>query len=71
MYRDIMKEAESFLSKLLIKNDTIVLAISGGPDSMFLLHLLNYLKDKYHLKLICAHVNHGLRKESNDEAKLV
>ncbi len=66
-----MKEVLSFLDQILIKGQTLVLAISGGPDSMCLLHILNQLKEKYNLKLIVAHVNHNLRGESKEEAKFV
>ena len=38
---------------------------------MCLLHVLNSLKEKYDLKIICAHVNHGLREESKKEAEFV
>ena len=59
------------LRKLIIakdifkKNETIVLALSGGVDSMVLLDILcnNELK----LKLIISHVNHNKREESIDE----
>ncbi len=51
----------------LSKNDKIVVGVSGGPDSMALLDVLNSIKSKYDLVLICAHVNHGKRKESDQE----
>ena len=51
----------------LQKGDVIVIANSGGPDSMCLLNVLLSLRDKYDLKLICAHVNHNVREESKDE----
>ena len=47
--------------------DVIVIANSGGPDSMCLLNVLLSLRDKYDLKLISAHVNHNVRAESKDE----
>ncbi len=47
--------------------DTIVVAVSGGPDSMALLHILSRLKKAIDIEVICAHVNHNLRKESYDE----
>ncbi len=62
-----MKEATNFLNNLLNKNDTIVVGVSGGPDSMCLLSMLLNLKDRYNLKIICAHVNHKLRKKSEKE----
>ena len=58
-----------FLTKelKLKENDTIVLGNSGGPDSMYLLNVLLSLRDKYKLKIICAHVNHNVRQESEAE----
>lgn len=66
-----MKETKFFLEKLFNNNDTIVIACSGGPDSMCLLNLVNSYKEEYNLKIICAHVNHGLRKESEEEKEFV
>lgn len=51
--------------------DTIVLGISGGPDSMVLLHIFNEIKKELDLFLICAHVNHNLRKESAEEKTFI
>ena len=48
--------------------DTIVIGCSTGPDSMALMDMLVKIRDKYQLYLICAHVNHNVRKESYDEA---
>lgn len=53
------------------EGNTIVLGISGGPDSMVLLHIFNDLKDEMNLNLICAHVNHNLRKESDEEKEFI
>ena len=66
-----MKETKYFLNNLIKKDDCIVIGVSGGPDSMCLLHILNSLKKDYNLNIICAHVNHGLRKESEKEAEFV
>ena len=64
-----MKQVLDFLTKelKLTKGDIIVIANSGGPDSMYLLNVLLSLREKYELKLICAHVNHNVRAESKDE----
>jgi tRNA(Ile)-lysidine synthase len=51
-------------NELVKKNETIVLAVSGGPDSLCLLHLFNRLASAYNLKLVVAHLNHGLRPEA-------
>lgn len=48
-------------------NDVIILGNSGGPDSMFLFNVLLNLRDKYNLKIVCAHVNHNVRHESDSE----
>ncbi|MBT2290060.1 tRNA lysidine(34) synthetase TilS [Paenibacillus albidus] len=53
-------------------HDTIVVAVSGGPDSVALLHVLHEISlTRTPLSLICAHVNHGFREESRQEAELV
>ena len=53
--------------KKQINNETVVVATSGGPDSMCLLNLIK----NTNLKIICAHVNHKLREESEEEAIMV
>lgn len=51
---------------------TIVVAVSGGPDSIALLHVLHALSGEYNWTLICAHMNHGFRpEESAEEAEFV
>lgn len=47
--------------RLIEKNDSIIVALSGGPDSIFLLHILNTLKDSYNLKIYAVHLNHQIR----------
>lgn len=43
------------------QGDRIVVAVSGGPDSMALLHMLHALAREQGLTLTVAHVNHGFR----------
>ena len=58
--------------KLFKSGDALLLAVSGGPDSMALLHLFSRLKRKYALKLFVAHLDHGLRgAESRKHGALV
>ena len=52
-------------------NDVIVIGCSTGPDSMALFDMLLKLRDKYNLQLICAHVNHNVRKQSIEEAEFI
>jgi len=57
--------------KLIQKHDTILVAVSGGPDSLALLLQLFNLKAKFDLTLYIAHVDHGLRKDSSSDALFV
>ena len=62
------KVKNNIIENELIKNgDKVVVAVSGGPDSMCLLDTLNKLKDELNFSICVAHVNHGIRKESDDE----
>jgi len=57
---------------LVQRGDRLIVGVSGGADSMVLLHLLNACREAFDLSLIVAHVNHGLRPaESEKEAELV
>ncbi|MDQ0233296.1 tRNA(Ile)-lysidine synthase [Metabacillus malikii] len=51
--------------QLIEEGSTIVVGVSGGPDSLALLHLLNQIKDKLSLKLVVAHVDHMFRGEQS------
>ncbi|MDU7535864.1 MAG: tRNA lysidine(34) synthetase TilS [Peptostreptococcaceae bacterium] len=46
---------------LIESGDKIVIGISGGPDSVCLLHILSRLKDKLDIELYAAHLNHQIR----------
>lgn len=66
-----MNEVKNYLKNKLKNGDALVLAVSGGPDSMCLFHLLLEIKKEKNIKIICAHVNHGIRKESIEEKDFV
>lgn len=51
---------------LIEKGDKILAAVSGGADSVCMLHILDSLKDLLGIELFCAHLNHGLRGETAD-----
>lgn len=58
--------------QLIEKGDKIVVAVSGGPDSVALLHVLNALKTTYDISLVVCHLNHMLRgKDAEDDAVYV
>jgi tRNA(Ile)-lysidine synthase len=48
--------------------DRVVVAVSGGPDSVCLLDILQELKDELGIELVVAHFDHGLRP-GEDEAE--
>jgi len=52
---------------MLQPGDQVVAAVSGGPDSVALLHALVKIAPDFHLGLIVAHLNHGLRGRESDE----
>ena len=52
--------------------DRILVGVSGGPDSVCLLHILNRCRKEMALSLHIVHINHGIRKrESKREEKFV
>lgn len=55
---------------LLFSGDKILIALSGGPDSVFLFHFLNKFKKKYKIELGAVHINHLLRGEDSDRDEL-
>ncbi|MBM7569300.1 tRNA lysidine(34) synthetase TilS [Paenibacillus sacheonensis] len=76
-----MKEVDEWLGELIelareeglwTAGDTVVVAVSGGPDSMALLHLLHRLSGAEQLSLVAAHLDHGFRgEESAREGEIV
>lgn len=60
MIKNIIKQTIK-RENLIDKNDKIIVALSGGPDSVALLHALNSLKDELQIKLYAAHLNHQIR----------
>lgn len=56
---------------LLSTGATIVMAVSGGPDSLCLLHLLRRIAPERRLRLHVAHLDHRLRPDSAADAAFV
>lgn len=63
----------SFVSEnnLVSAGDRVILAVSGGPDSVCLAHLFWRLKKTLPLELMIVNMDHGLRKESSRESRKV
>ena len=66
-----MDKAKDFLNTVLKAKAKLVIACSGGPDSMCLLDLVLKLKEVKQLTIIVAHVNHNLRPESKNEQQFL
>ncbi len=53
---------------MIKQNDSVVVGVSGGADSVFLLYILNALNNiSLNLKLTAVHINHCLREKESDE----
>ncbi len=66
-----MNKSMEYLNKLLNDDDTVVLGVSGGPDSMCLLSLLLRVREQVNIKIVVCHVNHMVRKEALEEEAFV
>lgn len=68
-----MNPLESIVSDFLLQHydpvKPVLLALSGGPDSLAMLHLLQKFQEKHPLQFGIAHIDHGWRKESCEEAQ--
>lgn len=57
--------------RMLARGERLLVAVSGGPDSVALLHALLALRPAYDLSLHVVHVNHHLRPEAHEDAAFV
>ncbi len=57
--------------QLLKSRETVIVGVSGGPDSVSLLHLLYELRQELGIHLHVAHVNHQLRKTADRDEQFV
>lgn len=56
---------------LINSGDKIVIGVSGGPDSICLLHILNAIKAKLNFEIVVAHINHMIREVADSETEYV
>ena len=66
---NILKTIKKY--NLIEKGDNIVIGVSGGPDSICLLHVLYLLKEQLNFDISVAHINHMLREEADMETEYV
>lgn len=69
----MISSVESYLQHYSIEDKRIIVGLSGGPDSVALITILQFLKSKYRLSIEAAYINHGIRSlsENNEDYKLV
>ena len=71
MYARLSSE---ILPKIILPHSRVLAAVSGGPDSIAMAHVLwRYINDNkdQNISLIISHINHKVRKEAEEEAELV
>jgi tRNA(Ile)-lysidine synthase len=71
---DFIEKVKATVEKyrMLQEGDTVIVGVSGGVDSVVLLHVLMALREEYDLSLIVGHLDHGIRgDESRREAVFV
>ncbi len=64
---EFLKRVKSEIIKLIAPGDKVLVAVSGGADSLALLYLLQQFSKKLDYKLFVAHLNHLTRGEESDE----
>ena len=67
---DTVRKVQETISRygMLDPGDLCIVGVSGGPDSVCLLHILHELSEALEIRLVVAHLDHGLR-EKEDEAE--
>jgi tRNA(Ile)-lysidine synthase len=72
--KDIVRKVKEtiFRYQMVDPGDLCILGVSGGPDSVCLLHILHELRGELEIRLVVAHYDHGLReKEDETETRFV
>lgn len=70
---DLEREVEAYIERqrLLQSGARVVVGVSGGPDSVTLLHILSAIAQARELSLHVAHLNHGIRDDAVEDAAFV
>ncbi len=70
---DLKEKFIEFIKKeeLVERGQSILLGVSGGPDSLAMLDLFNRIKESFQLELVVFHLNHMFREEAEEEARFV
>ena len=57
----VLPRMRALAGRLITRRNVVLVGLSGGADSVCLLHFLHYLSKEKHFRLAALHVNHGLR----------
>ncbi len=66
---EVLKTIKKY--SLINKGDKIVVGVSGGPDSICLLHILYIFKKELGIEIVAAHINHMIREAADNETEYV
>ena len=66
---EVLKTIKTY--NLINKGDKVVVGVSGGPDSICLLHVLYTLKQELGIEIFVAHINHMIREAADSETQYV
>lgn len=66
---EVLKTIKTY--NLIEKDDKVVIGVSGGPDSICLLHLLYSIKKELEFEIVVAHINHQIREVADSETEYV
>lgn len=58
-------------NEMVQAGDCIIVGVSGGPDSMVLLHVMKEIRDIFDIHIVAAHLNHKIRAEAGEEEEYV
>lgn len=69
MYKEFLKTIEN--NNLIKNGDRVLVGLSGGADSVYLLRALLDIKEEHNLSISAAHINHGIRETAKRDEDFV
>ena len=70
--KKILKKIQEIIrNELIVQKDKVLIAFSGGPDSVFLYYFLEFLKAKLLLDISIIYINHNLRCDVDNDLEFV
>lgn len=69
MYKEFLRTIEN--NNLIKNGNRVLVGLSGGADSVYLLRALLDIKEEYNLSISAAHINHGIRETAKRDEDFV